>query len=59
MEPSNYQTENTNELVRFMKLHNLGHIEDVLKLPLEDVYQMDGCGMRLLIEVYRFKEGKL
>lgn len=46
------------ELERFMKLHNFEHIGDVLKLDEEILLKMDGCGMRLMIEIHRMKEKK-
>lgn len=43
------------ELERFMKLHQFERIEDVLKLNEETLLKMNGCGMRLMIEIHRLR----
>lgn len=56
MEPPKNIPDISPELERFMQLHGFTRIEDVLKIPAEDLLKMDGFGMRLMIEVYRLSK---
>lgn len=41
------------ELQRFMELHNFTDIEQIKKLPIEELLKMDGFGWRVLKEILR------
>lgn len=41
-----------NELQRFMQLHGYKSLEEILKVPIEQLLKMEGFGFRILKEYF-------
>jgi hypothetical protein len=47
--------ETREEMQQFMTLHEIEHLVQVLQLPDEDLLEMEGFGMRLMVEVQKLR----
>jgi hypothetical protein len=47
--------ETREEMQQFMTLHEIEHLVQVLQLQDEDLLEMEGFGMRLMVEVQKLR----
>ena len=47
------------EMQHFMTLHEIEHLVQVLRSKDEDLLEMEGFGMRLMVEVHRLRQVNL
>lgn len=52
----NIRKEVREEMMQFMNLHDIEHLVQVLQLPDEELLEMEGFGMRLMVEVHKLRQ---
>ncbi len=56
LEFENVRPEVRESLMQFMNLHTILSLQDLLEYKDEDLLEMEGFGMRLLVEVHKLRQ---